>query len=89
MYLSDTGYHALNIIKGGGAVSAAMTLIQKVEGYSKMKYNSTKNHFPHGSHSPIPPEFVLKYDLKHLEGRAKLTATQLQLNENAGSSYRL
>ncbi len=88
VYLSESGYHALNIIKGGGAVSAAMTLVQNIENYSRSKYNSTNNHFPNGSHSPIPQEFVLKYDPKLLEERAKLTATQLQLAEKAGSSYR-
>jgi glycine/D-amino acid oxidase-like deaminating enzyme len=88
VYISKNGYHAVNIIKGGGAVSAAMAVVHDVEACSSTRHGRSVSHFPEGSKSPIPHEFVLKCDLVYVNHKAKESAVKMNLLEDVGTQYR-
>ena len=79
VYHSDRGYHAINLAKGGGAVSAAMALVNNVESHSiNMGFrNESSRHFSHGSHSQLSESFQLQLTTERLTVKAEKRAQDM------------
>lgn len=93
VYHSVDGYHAINLAKGGGAVSTAMTLVEHVERRSVALelMPEEEAHFPHGSHSALPKEFKLDdidRDGLGITAQAKARAEAMGVSAELAMPYR-
>ena len=77
----------MNLAKGGGAVSAAMSLVHEVVNESHKRLIPVVDPFPEKSKTKIfPKEFIIQ-DNPQLDSLAIERAKNLTLSENIGIRY--
>jgi hypothetical protein len=87
VYLKDhkQGYHAVNIIKGGGVVTAAMDVVDSVLTYSALSISpvsETPGTLWEIATDLVPQEFMLKFSEEDLQTILKETVEGLNIDSN-------
>lgn len=80
VHFSENGYHSINIVKGGAAVSTAMVLVEIIESHSKSEQPKDSSTV---IKSPLKAQFVISFDPKALE---EILTTSFE-NSHIGQTY--
>ncbi len=88
VYVEQGGYHAVNLAKGGGAVSTAMALTHNVVLASNKKFpHQAPDPFPQGSNTRVIPEQYIITTSPEIDAEALTRARNLGLSEGVGLRY--
>jgi hypothetical protein len=88
VYLKDheQGYHAINIIKGGGVVTAVMDVVNSALSCSALRFplktGDISMTFRGRDTDPIPPEFMLEFNEENLQTSLEDTVAGLNIDGN-------